>query len=117
MEAGVGTLLRLHPGQADVVLVVAEPSAKSIEVARRMAQIGASRARVLVVANKIRDESDLEAVRAVLGEHELVVVPHDAAVSRADEEGRAPIDVAPDAPAVGALLRLADRLAAAPAAG
>ena len=34
MEAGVGTLLRLQPGQADVVLVVAEPSAKAIEVAR-----------------------------------------------------------------------------------
>ena len=117
MEAGVGTLLRLQPGQADVVLVVAEPSAKSIDVARRMAQIGSSRARVIVVANKIRNDADLEAIRAVLGEHELVVVPHDPAVVRADEEGRAPIDSAPDAPAVAALLRLADRLAGAPAAG
>ena len=111
MEAGVGTLLRLAPGQADLVLVVAEPSAKSIEVARRAAEIAAERAAVIVVANRVRDEADLERIRAALGDHELVVVPEEPAIARADQDGTAPIDVDPDAPGVRALRDLADRLA------
>ena len=112
MEAGVGTLLRLKPGQADVVLVVAEPSAKAIDVARRAAEIARDRAQVIVLANKVRDERDLEAIRAELGEYELVVVPHDAAIERAEREGAAPIDVDPLAPGVTVLVTLAERLSA-----
>ena len=116
MEAGVGTLLRVRPGQADVVLVVAEPSAKSIEVARRAAEIASERARVIVIANRVREEADVAAIRAVLGDYELLTVPEEAAITRADREGLAPIDVDPDAPGVGALVRLADRLYAGPSA-
>ena len=112
MEAGVGTLLRMHPGHADAVLVVAEPTVKSIEIARRMAEIGAERGRVVVVANKVRDAADLDAVRSGVGDYELVAVPEDGAIARADEEGVAPIDSAPDAPAVRALGALAERLRA-----
>ena len=112
LEAGVGTLLRLGQGQADVVLVVADPSAKSIEVARRATEIAAAKARVIVVANRVRDQSDLDAARAVLGAHEMVVVPDDAAIARADREGVAPIDLDPEAPGVRALVDLATRLPA-----
>ncbi len=112
MEAGVGTVLRMEKGDADVVLVVADPSAKSIEVARRSAAIAAERARVIVVANRVRDEADLEAMSAALGGHELVAVPEDAAIAHAEREGLAPIDVDPDAPAVRVLRALGERLAA-----
>ena len=112
MEAGVGTLLRMSAGHADVVLVVAEPTEKSIDIARRMAEIGAERARVIVVANKVRDDDDIRAVRAGVGEYELVAVPDDRAVGQADETGVAPIDAAPDAPGVRALVALAERLRA-----
>ncbi len=53
LEAGVGTLLRLQPGQADLVIVVAQPTAKAIEVARRAVEIASSRARVLLIANRV----------------------------------------------------------------
>jgi CO dehydrogenase nickel-insertion accessory protein CooC1 len=111
MEAGVGTLLRMEPGQADVVLVVAQPTAKSIEVARRAVEIATDRAEVVVLANRVRDEVDLETIRAGLPEHELVVVPDDPVIEHADREGLAPIDVDPSAPGVRALRELADRLA------
>jgi CO dehydrogenase maturation factor len=114
LEAGVGTLLRLQPGQADLVIVVAQPTAKAIEVARRAVEIAASRARVLVIANRVRDEGDVELIRAGVGpfDGDLVVVPDDPAVARADEEGVAPVDAAPDGPAVRALGQLARRLRA-----
>jgi CO dehydrogenase maturation factor len=112
MEAGLGTVTRIAPGQLDVVIVVAEPTAKGIDVASRAAQIGANRADVIVVANRLRDGSDLESVRAALGDRELVAVPEEPAILEADRKGLAPIDVDADAPGVQAIVRLADRLVA-----
>ena len=111
MEAGLGTVSRIGPGQLDAVVVVAEPSAKGIDVARRAAQIAASRAPVIVVANRLRDEADLAAIRAAADGHELTAVPEEPVILRADREGLAPIDLDPEAPGVKALLGLADRLA------
>lgn len=110
MEAGLGVVSRIEPGRLDVVVVVAEPSAKSIDVAARAARIAVSRARVIVVANRVREPADLDAVRAALGDHDLVVVPDEPAIARADRDGRAPIDVDRDAPGVAALIDLAARL-------
>ena len=110
LEAGVGTVLRMLPGQVDVVLVIAEPTVKSIEVARRAAQIGSGRARVVVVANRVRGEADVEVVRAALGDHELAVVPDEPAIQRADEDGVAPLDAAPESAGVRAIVELAERL-------
>jgi CO dehydrogenase maturation factor len=112
MEAGLGTVSRLQPGQLDLVLVVAEPSAKGIDVARRAAQIAAARAAVIVVANRLREQADLEGVEAGLGEHELVTVPEEPAILRADRDGLAPIDLDPEAPGIKALTELAQRLRA-----
>ena len=111
LEAGTGTLLRLPPGQADVVLVVAQPTAKAIEVATRAARIAANRgARVVVVANRVHGDDDLAALHSRFADHELVAVPDDPAVLRADRDGEAPLDAAPDSPAMLALVDLADRL-------
>ncbi|MFN2388219.1 MAG: hypothetical protein ABR575_01230 [Actinomycetota bacterium] len=110
LEAGVGTLLRMGEGQVDVTLVIAETSAKSIEAARRAAEIASGRSRVIVIANRVRDDSDIEAVSAVLGAHEIVAVPEDPAIARADKDGVAPIDASPDAPGVRVITDLAARL-------
>jgi CO dehydrogenase maturation factor len=112
MEAGLGTVSRIQPGQLDVVVVVAEPTAKGIDVARRAAQIGANRAHVIVVANRLRDEADLESIRSALGMYELVTVPEEPAILQADRDGLAPIDFDAEAPGVKAIIGLAERLAA-----
>lgn len=113
LEAGVGTILRLQEGQADLVLVVAQPTAKSLEIARRAIDIARDRgARVVVVANRVRDDEDLAVIVAGVGEdQELVVVPEDPAIAEADRDGRAAIDVDPKAPGVRALAALAERVA------
>ncbi len=114
LEAGIGTVLRLQEGQADVVVVVAQPTAKSLNVARRAVEMAADKtATTIVVANRVRDDSDLAVIREAVGDEcEMVVVPDDAAIAKADREGRAAIDVDPDAPGVRAIVALADRLAA-----
>jgi len=111
LEAGVGSVVRA--GQADLVLAVAEPSVKSIDVAKRaIASATHNGADVLIVANRIREDADVEKIREALGDHELVTIPDDPAIARADQEGRAPIDVDPDSPGVRAIAALAERLAA-----
>ena len=110
LEAGVGTLLRMHPGHADVVLVVSEPSAKSIEVAKRAVAVASERAAVVVVANRVRGDDDVAAVTQAAHGHELFVVPEDPYIADADRRGVAPIDAAPDAPGVRAIATLGERL-------
>ncbi len=113
MEAGLGAVVRT--GKSQVVLVVVEPSVKSIDVGVRIAAATADEVEVIVVANRVRDEADLEAIRAALGDYEIVVVPEDPAIARADRDGRAPLDVDSGGPGVTAISRLAERLAGQPA--
>jgi CO dehydrogenase nickel-insertion accessory protein CooC1 len=92
--------------------VVTQPTAKSIDVARRAAEIAeGAAARVLVVANRVRDDDDLLAIRTALAQKELIVVPDDPVIAAADRERRAPIDVGPDAPGVQVIVGLGEQLA------
>jgi CO dehydrogenase maturation factor len=114
LEAGIGVLSRMEAGSVDVVLVVTNPTLKSIEVARRAIETAVAReCRVLVVANRVQGDEDVEAIRAGLGDHEIAVVPEDPAIARADAEGLAPLDVDADGPGVRAILALGERLATA----
>ena len=116
LEAGVGVLSRMAAGSIDVVIVVANPTTKSIEVARRATQTAAARGgRVLIVANRVRDATDVELIRDALGEHEIAIVPEDPAIGRADARGIAPLDLDGAAPGVQAIVALGARLAAVPA--
>lgn len=113
LEAGIGTVMRLQEGQADVVLVVAQPTAKSLNIARRAVEMTDDRGgRVIVIANRVRDDEDLAVIREAVGECEMVVVPDDAAIAEADRTGRAAIDVDENSPGVRVLVELANRLAA-----
>ena len=114
LEAGIAVLARMEVGSLDVVLVVANPTPKSIEVARRA--VTAARARdiaVLVVANRVADAEDLERITAVLGDEEIVVVPDDPAIARADAEGLAPIDLDETSPGVRAIIEISERFGVA----
>jgi len=112
-EAGVGTLSRMKPGQLDLLLVVTEPTAKALEVARRAAEMIRARdlGRALLVANRVAAEDDRRAVERALTGLETVVVPDDPAIRIADAHGRAPFDASPTAPAVHALRALAGAIA------
>ena len=116
LEAGIGVLARMEVGSLDAVLVVANPTPKSIEVARRAVEAAQAREiPVLVVANRIATDEDLDAITSVLGEHEIVVVPDDPSIARADAEGLAPIDLDENSPGVLAIVQISQRFAALPA--
>jgi CO dehydrogenase maturation factor len=111
-EAGLGTVLRLEGTPVDVVVVVVEPTAKSLEVGRRAVESvqQSGLGPVVVVANRVRDDEDTARVREAFPGLEPTLVPEDPAVVDAERRGLAPLDTAPDAPAVRALAHLAERL-------
>lgn len=113
LEAGIGTLSRMGPGHVDAVVVLVEPTPKSVEVGRRLVGLAADRSlgRVVVVANRIRGDGDLAMVADAFPDHEVVALPDDPAILGADRQGVAPLDLDPQAPAVQALIGLAGRLA------
>jgi len=111
-EAGLGTVLRLGDSPVDVVVVVVEPTAKSLEVGVRAAQAvrEGGLGRVVVTANRVRDDADAARVHAAFPGDDVILVPDDPAVLDAERRGIAPLDAAPDAPAVRALVALATGL-------
>jgi len=66
------------------------------------------------VAKSNASDEDLEMISALLGEHEIVVVPDDPAIARASAEGLAPIDLDDTSPGVRAIIEISERLAALP---
>lgn len=117
LEAGIGTLSRLDEQRVDAVLVVVEPTPKSIEVGARAARLASEKSfgRVVVVASRVRGDHDLDTIRAAFPDQEVVAIPDDPAIVESDRNGVAPIDAHPDAPAVKALVELARSLAPAAA--
>jgi len=116
LEAGIGTIERIEQGVVDVLLVVANPTGKSLEVARRAIEIADGVTEAVVVANRVAGDDDVALMRDVLGDRELFVIPEDPNIAAADRDGLAPIDLDPDSPGVAALVRLAERVAGAPVA-
>ena len=115
LEAGIGTLTRLTEATIDAVLVVVEPTPKSVEVGQRAVEVAQEKhvGTIIVVANRVQSPDDRAMLEEAFPGHEIVEVPDDLAIVTADRDGVAPLDQAPDAPAVKALTRLADRLTAA----
>jgi len=114
-EAGLGTVLRLDGNPVDVVVIVVEPTVKSLEVGRRAAEsVREGRlGRVVVTANRVRSSEDEARVRAAFPGLDPVMVPDDPAIAAAERHGMAPLDAAPDAPGVRALVGLAESLLSA----
>jgi CO dehydrogenase maturation factor len=92
---------------ARTVIVVVDPSAKSLMAARRLVRAGIA---THVVANRVNDATDIDAVQNGVPLPLLGCVPYDSSVADAERNGAAPIDATPDAPAVRAIGELAARL-------
>ncbi len=113
LEAGIGTLTRLEDAVIDVVVVVVEPTPRSLEVGVRALDLARQRGigRVIVIANRVDGEEDRTRVLDALGQiDDVVFIADDAGIREAERHGLAAMDVAPDSPAVVALVDLADRL-------
>jgi len=121
-EASPEHLSRGTAQYADAMLLVVEPYFKSLETGRRMAALAKDLGleRVALIANKMRGEEDLEAVREFAQNNGLEVggvIPYDELMPGAERAGSSPLDFAPEGLAVAAIERIARGLADGSIAG
>jgi CO dehydrogenase maturation factor len=98
----------------DVMYAVVEPYFKSLESGRRILALARDLGikHLALLANKVRD-GELEVVQQFADDHDLGLIgaiPYDACFHHAERAAVAPIDFAPDAPAVVAIGKLARKL-------
>ena len=117
MEAGLEHLSRGTGKHVSRFLAVVEPYYRSMETARRVADLAAELgiAEVGAVLNKVRNEADREAVAAFCAAHHMNIVgeiPYDAGLAEAERAGQPPLDYSPGCESVAAMRRLAADLVA-----
>lgn len=112
LEAGIGTLTRLPDNAVEHTLVIVEPTPRSIDVGMRAVQVATERSQghITVVANKVANDEDDARVRSMFAEYDVVTVPADPVVVKADRQGISPLDLDSDAPAMAAIGGLVGRL-------
>ncbi len=115
MEAGlehlsIGTLRYI-----DTLLVVVQPTVKTMMTASRTYELAGQLGipEVAFLGNRVTKQADFQALEGFAFEHGcelLVTIPEDDMVRWADMQSRCLLDVAPDAPSVRAVGKLADAL-------
>ena len=110
LEAGLNDLIWASPQPHDVVVAVAEPSAKGFEIARRACELAETMGvgQRIVVANRA-GEAEAKRLSQLTG-LTAFAIPDDPAVAEADRDGLAPIDADSSSPAMLAVYALAERL-------
>ncbi len=99
MEAGLEHLKRGTVANVDMMLIVAEPYYRSLEAASRVWSLAAELKvpLVYVVANKVRNEGDMDAIQAFCDQHGMEIigtVPLDDEMVEAERQEKAPYDFA-----------------------
>jgi len=118
MEASIEHMSRGTPRYADVLLIVTEPYYRSLEAMGRIAPLARELEikQVYVVANKVRNPRDEEAVRRYCAERGLeilAVLPFDNEVLEADQAGRPVLDADPKSDYVRVVEQLMEKLSTA----
>jgi CO dehydrogenase maturation factor len=114
MEAGLEHLSRGTTRDVDALLAIAEPYYRSLETARRVCELALELGipRVGVVANKVRDAGDAEAIRSHTERHRLRLegeIPFDPAAIEADRRALGVLDAGgAETPAARAIEKLAE---------
>lgn len=115
MEAGLEHLKRGTARNVDAMLIVAEPYYRSLEAAARTHKLAHELEipHVHVVANKIKTDSDREAIEEFCARHQIPIiglVPDEQAFVEAERQGLAPIDFAPECPGTQAIRAISQEL-------
>ncbi|NHJ12793.1 MAG: cobalamin biosynthesis protein CobN [Candidatus Thorarchaeota archaeon] len=111
MDAGIENLGRGTTKGMDLLLVVVEPGMRSLETLERIRglaeDIGVNR--VVAVANKLMSDKDRDVVLRYVSKKGIALIgeiPFDEALREADVDSVAPLDYAPECPAMKAIAEL-----------
>ena len=115
MEAGVEHMGRGTASQVDIMLIVADSSRKSLEIAKKLSgfahQAGINN--VYVVGNRVRDPEETELITGFTEKNGLpllALIPYDDTVVKADRVGEPPLKYAATSESVKAIQAIGEKL-------
>jgi CO dehydrogenase maturation factor len=115
MEAGVEHMGRGTASHVDVMLVVADSSRKSLEIAKKISVFARDMGikQVFVVGNRVRDPEEKELISDFTEKNELpllALIPYDDIVVKADRVGEPPLKYAKTSESVKAIQVIGEKL-------
>jgi len=114
-EAGLEHLGRGTAKGIDVMLVIAEPSQKSLDLCSKIIDLSKKLGviNIYLIVNKVIDESQLSIINERIRDWKVPLyhsIPFDAEIGKADLNGTSPLDFNPNSKAIGAIKKLFDKL-------
>ena len=114
-EAGLEHLGRGTAKGIDVMLVIAEPSQKSLDLCSKIIKLSKKLGiiNIYLVANKVMDDSQIDIINERVKDWEIPLyhsIPFDPEIGEADLKGISPIDHNPDSKGMKALKNLYQKL-------
>lgn len=115
MEAGVEHMGRGTASHVDIMLIVADSSRKSLEIAKKLSGFAhdAGIKTVFVVGNRVRDSEEIELITEFTKKNELpllALIPYDDIVVKADRVGEPPLKYAETSESVKAIQGIGEKL-------
>ena len=115
MEAGVEHLGRGTASQVDIMIVVADSSRKSLEIAKKIYGLAneAGIKKVFIVGNRVRDSEEKELITDFTEKNGLpllALIPYDETVLKADRVGETPLKYAETSKGITAIQGIGEKL-------
>ena len=115
MEAGVEHMGRGTASHVDIMLVVADSSRKSLEIAKKLSGFAyeAGIKNTYVIGNRVRDIEEKELITTFTTKNDLpllALIPYDDIVIKADRIGEPPLKYAEKSESVQAIQQIGDKL-------
>ncbi len=114
-EAGLEHLGRGTAKGVDVMLVITEPSQKSLDLAAKIIDLSKKLGiiNIFLIANKVFDDAQLKIIQERVEEWEVPLyhtLPFDLEIGKADLEGIPPLDFNPQSEAIQSIKKLYSKL-------
>jgi len=115
MEAGVEHMGRGTAKHVDIMLIVADPSLKSMETARKIYGLAAEAGikKAFIIGNKIRNSSESELIQRFAADNKIPMldfVPYDEQILKVDMQGETPLEYAEDSVGIAAIQKIGEKL-------
>jgi CO dehydrogenase maturation factor len=114
-EAGIEHLGRGTAKGIDVMLVVTEPSQKSLDLCKKIIDLSKKLGviNIYLIANKIADDSQIDVINQRIKNWEVPLyhsIPYDLEIAKADLDGKSPIDYNSNSKAIQSIKNLYSKL-------
>ncbi len=115
MEAGVEHMGRGTAKHVDVLLIVTDPSFKSLQTAKKIKNLASEAGvpKVFIVGNKVANSGEAETIKQFVTNNDLLlvgIIPYDEQILGAEVQGKTPLEYAQDSEGLTMIREMGEKL-------